>query len=113
MCAIVVRYFGGIKLGAGGLIRAYSNAVSQAIQKGTLVEDKTYPKFSLTLTYEMANKIEHYLRNNTILIDTNYDTNITYTFALDNLKKMETIKEYTKGIEATQIGDITIQSMIK
>lgn len=113
MCAIVVRYFGGIKLGAGGLIRAYSNAVSLAIQKGTLVEDKTYPKFSLTLTYEMANKIEYYLRNNTILIDTNYDTNITYTFALDNLKKMETIKEYTKGIEATQIGDITIQSMVK
>ena len=113
MCAIVVRYFGGIKLGAGGLIRAYSNAVSLAIQKGTLVEDKTYPKFSLTLTYEMANKIEYYLRNNTILIDTNYDTNITYSFALDNLKKMETIKEYTKGIEATQIGDITIQSMVK
>ena len=113
MCAIVVRYFGGIKLGAGGLIRAYSNTVSQAIQKGILVEDKTYPKFSLTLTYEMANKIEYYLRNNTILIDTNYDTNITYTFALDNLKKMETIKEYTKGIEATQIGDITIQSMVK
>ena len=111
--AIVVRYFGGIKLGAGGLIRAYSNAASEAINTGTLAEDKVYPQYELKLSYELANKIEHYIKNNTILIDTRYDTEITYTFALDNINKIETIKEYTKGIEPIYTCDKVIQSIVK
>ena len=113
MCAIVVRYFGGIKLGAGGLIRAYSNAVSECLSKGVLVENIEYPKYELTLSYELANKIRHYLENNTILIETKYDENITYIFALDNNNKLETIKEYTKGISPTYIGIENIEKVVK
>lgn len=113
MCAIVVRYFGGVKLGVGGLIRAYSNAVSEAISKGVPVIDKIYPKYELKLSYETANKIEHYIKNNTLRIDTKYAADITYIFALDDTGKLEVIKEYTKGIEPTYIGDITVQSMVK
>ena len=113
MCALVVRYFGGIKLGAGGLIRAYSNAVSECINTGTLVENIEYPKYSLTLAYDVANKIEHYIRNNTILLNTKYDESITFEFALDDLKKIETIKEYTKGIEPIYIGIENIEKVVK
>ena len=113
MCAIVVRYFGGIKLGAGGLIRAYSNAVSQCLNKGILVENVEYPKYSLALTYELANKVKHYIENNTILIDTKYDEIITYEFAIDDSNKLETIKEYTKGIEPTYIGIERIEKVVK
>lgn len=113
MCAIVVRYFGGIKLGAGGLIRAYSNAVSECINKGVLVENIEYPKYELALSYEMANKIEHYIKNNTILIDTKYDENITYIFALDDNNKLNTIKEYTKGINPIYIGIENIEKVVK
>lgn len=111
--AIVVRYFGGIKLGAGGLIRAYSNAVSEAINKGQLVQDIIYPQYELKLSYEMANKIEHFIKNNTILVDTKYDTEITYIFALDDAKKIETIKEFTKGIEPRYTCDKVIQTIVK
>lgn len=113
MCAIVVRYFGGIKLGAGGLIRAYSNAVSECLNAGTLVENIEYPKYELTLSYEMANKIEHYIKNNTILLDTKYDESITFIFALDNKDKIETIKEYTKGILPIYIGIEDIEKVVK
>lgn len=113
MCAIVVRYFGGIKLGAGGLIRAYSNAISECINKGVLVENIEYPKYELALSYEMANKIEHYIKNNTILIDTKYDENITYIFALDDNNKLNTIKEYTKGINPIYIGIENIEKVVK
>lgn len=113
MCALVVRYFGGVKLGAGGLIRAYSNAVSEAISKGELVEDKIYPQYELKLNYETANKIERYIKNNTILVDTKYDTDITYIFALDDINKIETIKEYTKGIEPVYTCDKVIQTIVK
>lgn len=113
MCAIVVRYFGGIKLGAGGLIRAYSNAVSECLNNGTLVENIEYPKYELTLPYDIANKIEHYMKNSTILLNTKYDENITFEFALDNDSKIETIKEYTKGIEPIYIGIENIEKVVK
>ena len=113
MCAIVVRYFGGVKLGAGGLIRAYSNAVSETIKIGTLVKDLTYPVYELKLSYELANKIKHYLETNTILLDTMYDNEITYIFALDDLAKIEKIKEYTRGLIPKYISDKVVQQMVK
>ena len=113
MCAIVVRYFGGIKLGAGGLIRAYSNAVSDCLKQGILVEDIVYPKYQLSVSYELGNKIENFLRNNTILLDTKYDLDICYEFALDDLDKIDRILEYTKGIQPKQIGEKVIQKVVK
>ncbi|MBO7697533.1 MAG: YigZ family protein, partial [Erysipelotrichaceae bacterium] len=83
MCALVVRYFGGIKLGAGGLIRAYGNAVSECIKKATIVEELRYPLYELHLSYENANKIEHYLRKNTILDEIRYEEDVCFLFALD------------------------------
>lgn len=50
--AVVVRYFGGVKLGAGGLVRAYSAAVSQAAQLATL--NKVSPKVLLTINTDFA-----------------------------------------------------------
>ena len=112
-CALVVRYFGGIKLGAGGLIRAYGNAVSECLKQATLVEDRIYPKYSLTLNYETANKIDHFLKNSTILIDTIYDTDITYIFALEDEKLMEKIKEFTRGIVPKKIGEECVQKVVE
>ena len=108
MCALVVRYFGGIKLGAGGLIRAYGNAVSECLKLGELMEDVTYPKYSLTLSYETASRIERYLRERCILTDTQYGTEVTFIFALDDPDKLETIREYTRGIEPELIGEETV-----
>ena len=111
--AVVVRYFGGIKLGAGGLIRAYSNAVSEALTKAELVTDKIYPQYELKLSYELANKIKHYIENNTILVETKYDTEITFIFALDDTNKIDKIKEFTKGIEPIYTCDKIIQTKVK
>lgn len=113
MCALVVRYFGGIKLGAGGLIRAYGNAVSECLKQAVLVEDLIYPKYSLRLPYDLANKIENYLRNYTILIDTQYDSDVTFIFALDNTDKLTTINEYTKGISPELLGEEIVQKVVE
>ncbi|MBQ6149249.1 MAG: YigZ family protein [Oscillospiraceae bacterium] len=112
-CALVVRYFGGIKLGAGGLIRAYSSAVSECLKKAVLVEDQIYPKYELKLNYETANRIDHFLRTQTILLDTVYDTDVTYIFALKDEKQLENISEYTKGIKPLLIGEEKIRKVVE
>ena len=112
MCALVVRYFGGIKLGAGGLIRAYSSAVSECVKKATIVEEYRYPLYELKLSYEAANRIDHYLRKNTIIDDIVYSEDVCFIFALDDMTKIETIKEYTKGIEPKLIGDKIIEKVV-
>ena len=112
MCALVVRYFGGIKLGTGGLSIAYSSTVWECLIDATLYEDVTYPKYTLTLSYELGNKVEYYLRNNTILLDTKYETDVTYIFALDNINKIDKIIELTKGIKPLQQENITIEKIV-
>ena len=112
-CALVVRYFGGIKLGAGGLIRAYSGSVSECLKKGVKVIDQIYPRYRLKLSYEAGNRIDHYLTGNSIILDRIYDDEITYIFALDDDRKLETIKEYTRGILPEKIGEECVQKVVE
>ncbi len=55
--AIVTRYFGGILLGAGGLVRAYSSSVSECLKKTSLFDIKMQTKFQLTTSYAGYNSI--------------------------------------------------------
>ncbi|BCE01803.1 YigZ family protein [Marinicellulosiphila megalodicopiae] len=58
--AVVVRYFGGIKLGAGGLIRAYGQAVNQCLDQCELVEQIKKTTFMVVCDFSFENKIRHY-----------------------------------------------------
>ena len=112
-CALVVRYFGGIKLGAGGLIRAYGNAVSEALAKGILVEDISYPKYELVVSYEVANKLDNLLIKNTLLLNKDYDENVRIIFVLKDEKIIDKIIEITKGQKPIMIGEEIIQKVIE
>jgi uncharacterized YigZ family protein len=57
--AVVVRYFGGIKLGAGGLTRAYGNAVSQALDLTEIITPINKTSFTLAMPFELENKVRH------------------------------------------------------
>lgn len=72
--AIVTRYFGGTKLGAGGLIRAYSQSVSEALQAVGIVERKRQQEIFLTIDYPQLGKVEHFIETSPYTIQ-----NIQYT----------------------------------
>jgi len=59
--AVVVRYFGGTKLGVGGLVRAYGAAVQQAIEKTTLLKQIAKVPLSLKFDYAFEANIRHLL----------------------------------------------------
>ncbi len=112
-CALVVRYFGGIKLGTGGLTRAYSNAVIETLDEAILAEEVSYPSYTLSVNYETANRLEYFMSKETILINKEYGEEVTFNFALDNKDKLTKILELTKGKEASYIGDITKERIVK
>ena len=66
--AIVTRYFGGIKLGAAGLIRAYSHTVSLGIENATIATYAPFEIANITLTYPYIGIVEQYCIDNKITI---------------------------------------------
>lgn len=64
VCATVTRYYGGVKLGASGLIRAYSRACSLAIAQGSVVYMKNYKEISLIFDYTLIGKVDNYISVN-------------------------------------------------
>lgn len=81
---IIVRYFGGIKLGASGLVRAYTRACKESIITKTL--EKGF-KIKITFNYDDIKKIDYLLKNSQI-IDKIYDLKTSYIFLItDKLYK--------------------------
>lgn len=80
--AIVIRYFGGIKLGAGGLVRAYTKSVKQAIDQTE--RRKLIPAIigTITFPYTKEKEIDHLIAKNQIL-EKKYFENITYRVIIE------------------------------
>lgn len=77
--AVVIRYFGGIKLGAGGLVRAYSNAVSTALNKAQRGEIIEGIEIEISFNYEDL-KIVDMLLKDEIIINKTFDEKIIIDF---------------------------------
>lgn len=85
--AVVTRYFGGIKLGAGGLIRAYSNSVTKAVEAIGVVKRVQQQGVKFQVDYKKFDEIQHYLNQQKILIDNiDYGVSVTITIYIDEGK---------------------------
>lgn len=115
--AVTVRYFGGILLGAGGLIRAYSQSVSTALQHAPLTQKVTMQRYSLTFSYDFIGKLDYFFRQHNLLIESkDYDQKVTYTFLsthpLDKEISELTNGKYTPTFIQEEIVDLPINPEI-
>lgn len=104
--AIVIRYFGGIKLGAGGLVRAYTKSITNTLSEDNIVTLIKGYNIDIKFNYNQIKEIDYLLKDININSKTfdnivTYNINIPYGF-------LETIK--INNIDYTIIKDINIET---
>ena len=107
---IVIRYFGGIKLGAGGLIRAYSTSASEALNKAIITNLVNGYNITIEFSYDNLKQIDYLLKN--IDIKKDYQTNITYNFNITETKFNQIENELTKLSKIKLKKQITLASWV-
>ena len=94
--AIVVRYFGGIKLGAGGLVRAYSKSITEALSKTNYISLVDGYLIELTFDYKNQKNIDKYLKNS-IIIEQSFKEKIYYKVLIKK-ELLESLSSYNPNI---------------
>ncbi|MDD3644249.1 MAG: YigZ family protein [Bacteroidales bacterium] len=84
---VVVRYFGGIKLGVSGLIRAYKEASRDALENATIIEKYIKKKFQVTTRYESINSVMNILKSDSVTIrDQQFEMDIRIQFLVHQVE---------------------------
>ncbi|MGL6065322.1 MAG: IMPACT family protein [Fusobacteriaceae bacterium] len=83
LVVVATRYFGGIKLGAGGLVRNYAKTVKLAVQEAEIEVYLELDKYILDFSYEKNSDVDNYLKvNNIDILEKNYSERVTYLVKL-------------------------------
>ena len=92
VCVVVTRYFGGIKLGAGGLIRAYAGSIALAVKEIGIIEIKEQAGIAIQMSYAQYQEYSNFLREHKLTeIETNFTDQIDTIIYVDKEEK-ENIK---------------------
>lgn len=92
VCVVVTRYFGGIKLGAGGLIRAYAGSVALAVKEIGIVEIKEQAGIQIQMSYAQYQEYGNFLKEHNLMeLETNFTDQVETIIFVDKEHK-ETIK---------------------
>lgn len=105
--AVVSRWFGGTKLGAGGLIRAYSGVLAETLDLVGRLRRVRHHELLLSVPHGRAGRIEHDLRNSPYLLrSTDYGADVTFTVAVTDVTQFEDwlAERSGGGIEAVDAG---------
>ena len=95
--AVVVRYFGGIKLGVGGLIRAYGSSVTLAIEHAVIMSPQSVTTVRVQFPYAYTNEVETHLASICEVLDRAYESEAIYTVDIKDPSLLEVLNDYTRG----------------
>ena len=92
VCVVVTRYFGGIKLGAGGLIRAYAGSVALAVKEIGIIEIKEQAGIAIQMSYAQYQEYSNFLKEHDLMeLETNFTDQVNTMIYVDKEEK-ENIK---------------------
>ena len=103
--AVVVRYYGGIQLGVGGLIRAYGSSVTQGLDMVQYLKPSLVYDYELLFPYEFINDVEVFLEDFATVVNRAYTDRVNYTIYTVNEKLLDKLSDITRGeIEMKTLG---------
>jgi uncharacterized YigZ family protein len=76
--AVVTRYYGGTKLGVGGLARAYSRGVKEAIEDTAIVEERPHEQFSIVVEYDDSGSVRGILESEAVEFEAAYEAEVRF-----------------------------------
>ena len=92
VCVVVTRYFGGIKLGAGGLIRAYAGSVALAVKEIGIIEIKEQAGIAIQMSYAQYQEYSNFPKEHDLMeLETNFTDQVDTMIYVDKEEK-ENIK---------------------
>ena len=107
VCIVVTRYFGGILLGGGGLVRAYSHSASLAVEAAGLIEMRSCSMCSLTCTYNQYGKLSSLIPDNGGTVDNaDFSDNVKMDFHIP----VSELPKLCKLITDTTSGTVSVES---
>ena len=112
---IVTRYFGGVLLGTGGLVRAYSNSLLLALESSIKVKKCLGNELIVNLEYNELENFKYYCKNNDInIIDTQYSEFIVCKIELEDVKKKKLLRDFeVKNIKLNNIKELSKKFITK
>ena len=105
-CVVVTRYFGGIKLGGGGLIRAYSGAVRDVIYDIGRVELREAVPVTITISYDLTGKFEYELASAPYMLRNQFYTD-KVSYQIDVVK--EDYEEFIQFLNRNTAGNYDLE----
>jgi len=106
---IVTRYFGGILLGTGGLVKAYTDSTKEALNKAIVVEKILQRQYEVEVPYSYNDKIVYFCKNNDYkIIDTKYEENAKLYIAVKN----EIASKFEKDMQDISNREASIKIVI-
>ena len=104
---IVTRYFGGILLGTGGLVRSYSGATIGAIEQADKIQIELGTEFEIQVDYSNFQNLKYYFNKNNIrIIDVKYEQDITYYIEMNEFNT----KQFLQHIKNPELNKVNIKS---
>lgn len=101
---VVIRYFGGIKLGAGGLTRAYVDSSSKVIQKATFYQETQVDIYQIKCSYNQINILKNYLFEiGAQILKTEYNEDVDFYISINKFNENELINFMQGKIKITFI----------
>lgn len=105
---VVTRYFGGIHLGAGGLIRAYTKGAKIGLDAAKIVDMVVHQELGIKVDYNLYGKIENFLLANEYIVDeVTFDTSVNISIFVDR----EELDRFIKTITDLSSGNIEIKKL--
>lgn len=106
--AIITRYFGGIKLGAGGLIRAYAGTVAQGLDEAGLVERLWREKIQIDIDYQNNDQLTYWLKQEDYpVFATDFDTAVHHQVAV----APDQVKAFEEELKNRFAGQVSFQKI--